>query len=158
MRNQPLPAWLSSASMPHPLHIALSSVPWTCKFILCTCYFFQQDYSSFISLHACLPPFHHSGLSSNVTFSKRPSLTPYCKQPLPPSLPSITSLCFDIIALIAFWFYLVDLSVCLLSDSSFYTAGALFLIHFSFWHSPIKLFQLFNTFIQKLCLYIVLQH
>lgn len=52
--NQPLPTSLLSAALGPLVHIALSSVPWTCGFILCSCYTFQQDYSSFISLHAYL--------------------------------------------------------------------------------------------------------
>lgn len=103
----------------HPcslVHIVLTSVPWTCRFSLCTCYSFQQDCSSFISLHAGLL------FTIQISAQKSPLQRGLCWPPIVssrlPTLPPTTSPCFGIIVLITFWFYLVDLIVCLLSDSS----------------------------------------
>lgn len=90
-----------------------------------------------LHLFTCLPPFHHSGLSSNVTTSKRLPWPPIVNSHLPTlTLYHITLFWLHSIGhfLILSWLiYLFAYCPAL----PFYTAGPLFLIHLCFWHSPI---------------------
>lgn len=63
-----------------------------------------------LHLFTCLPPFHHSGLSSKCPLQRGLSWLPIVSShPSPTLTPNphpLSSLCFDCIALVTFWFYL----------------------------------------------------